>query len=184
MRFNRTFAKAPSSFEGELNASKGIVESCDVADILRLRIPGCLSVTPTDAEVDRSGVDWIATLQCRRSVGIDVKYRRKDCRAYGNDDLALETWSVVGSKPGWTRDVTKACEWILWVWGDTGRFCMIPFLPLCCVFESNWHSWALRYGLRTQQTSRGATRWQSECVFVPRKIVVDSVVEWCNGELV
>ena len=171
------------SFGQKLVASKGIIESCDVNEILKLRLPGCLWAKETDAETDRTGVDWIATLSCGRSVGVDVKMREKDCIAFGNDDLALETWSVVGSSIGWTRDKEKACEWVLWVWKDTGRFFLVPFLPLCAVFCMNWQQWKMDYRTRKQKSERGSQRWESECVFVPRDVVVEAITEWYAGNL-
>lgn len=184
MRFDdRYWADNISDFNGDLSASKGILEACDVGEILRSRIPGCLKVKQADSAIDKTGVDWTAELQCGRIVGIDVKHRTQDYRARGKDDLALETWSVVGKRVGWTRDFNKACEWILWVWGDTGRFCMIPFSPLCAVFDLNWQRWLDEFGEQRQTSKRGSMRWQSECVYVPRLTVIQSVTDWCNGGL-
>jgi hypothetical protein len=171
------------SFNQKLVASKGIVESCDVHEILLLRLPGCVDANQTDSDVDRTGVDWLATLSSGRTVGVDVKIREKDCMKFGNDDVALETWSVVGLQVGWTRDESKVCEWVLWVWKDTGRFFLVPFLPLCSVFSKNWHEWRDTYKPRTQKTTRKHRSWQSECVFVPRKVVVDAISNWYGGDL-
>jgi len=170
-------------FDQQLIASNGVIASCDVATILSARLPGCIRVQKMDPETDRSGVDWWAELSNGRKVGVDFKGRAKDCRAYGNDDLALETWSVIGSKVGWTRDASKVCEWILWVWSDTGRFCLMPFPPLCGVFQKNWVRWLQEFPDSTQTTpaTKGRSGWKSECVFVPRKLVIESVTAWCNG---
>jgi hypothetical protein len=172
------------SFNQKLVASKGIVESCDVREILMLRLPGCVNASQADTDMDRTGVDWLAALSSGRKVGVDVKIREKDCMKFGNDDVALETWSVVGSQVGWTRDESKVCEWVLWVWKDTGRFFLVPFLPLCSVFSKNWHEWRATYKPRTQKTTRNHRSWQSECVFVPRNVVVDAISDWYGGDLV
>lgn len=172
------------SFNNELVASKGILESCDVREILTLRLPGCVDADPADEELDRTGVDWMAKLCSGKNVGVDVKTRKKDCKNFGNDDVALETWSVVGSKVGWSRDKSKACDWVLWVWKDTGRFFLVPFLPLCYVFCKNWVECREIYEPRTQTTTRGGNSWKSECVFVPRNVVVDAISDWYHGDLI
>lgn len=173
------------SFDEQMILSNGVIASCDVGEILRSRIPGCIDVRKTDKKTDMSGVDWWAELANGRKIGVDFKGRRKDCREYGNDDLALETWSVINSKVGWTRDASKTCDYILWVWSDTGRFCLIPFAPLCGVFQMNWVEWRRKYGPNPQRTPRTKERsgWISECVFVPRTVVIDAVTAWCNGNL-
>lgn len=172
-------------FDQQLIASNGVIQSCDVSEILRARIPGCLKAKKTDKELDRRGVDWLADLSNGRSVGVDVKARTKDYAARGEDDLALETFSVIDTKPGWTRDEAKLCEWVLWLWSDTGRFCLMPFPPLCGVFQANWQEWRRIYRCSVQRTPESRTRsaWRSECVFVPRQVVIDAVVDWCNGTI-
>lgn len=172
------------SFGEKLVASKGILESCDVREILMSRLPGCIDASPSDEELDRTGVDWTAALCCGRDVGVDVKIREKDCISFGNDDVALETWSVIGSQVGWTRDKSKACEWVLWVWKDTGRFFLVPFLPLCSVFSQRWTEWRETYKPRTQTTTRGHRSWKSECVFVPRNVVVNAISAWYGSSLI
>ena len=77
-------------FDRQLIASKGILESCDVRQILFDRLPGCVDADPTDSETDRTGVDWIATLKSGACANVDVKFRDKDCQKFGSDDLALD----------------------------------------------------------------------------------------------
>lgn len=172
-------------FDRQLIASNGVIQSCDVSEILRERIPGCVSARKTDKDLDRRGIDWIAELANGRSVGVDVKARTKDYATRGEDDLALETFSVINTKPGWTRDESKLCEYVLWLWSDTGRFCLMPFPPLCGVFKANWQEWRTIYRRSVQRTPESLTRpaWRSECVFVPRLVVIESVVDWCNGTI-
>lgn len=183
MKFNRFERDSVFGFNHQLIASKGIVESCDVRQILMERLPGCVDAYSTDTDVDRTGVDWIAKLSSGRECNVDVKMRERDCQAFGNDDVALETWSVVNKAVGWTRDESKACEWVLWVWKDTGRFLLVPFLPLCGVFSHKWQEWRIIYGARQQITKCDGRRWQSECVFVPRVVVLDSLVQWFGGSV-
>lgn len=185
MIFEDSWFEKSYSFEKKLIASKGLIESCDVLEILRLRLPGCVDAVSTSTEIDRTGVDWLATLLSGRVVGVDVKTRDKDYLRFGHDDVALETWSVIGSRVGWTRDESKVCEWVLWVWKDTGRFFLVPFLPLCCVFAQRWEDWSEIYKKaiqRTPSTSKFKS-YQSECVFVPRSVIVDAIADWYGGTL-
>lgn len=185
MIFDDSWFENSYSFEKKLIASKGVIESCDVGEILRLRLPGCVKAVPTGSEVDRTGVDWLATLSSGRVVGVDVKIREKDYLRFGHDDVALETWSVLDSRVGWTRDQSKACDWVLWVWKDTGRFFLVPFLPLCSVFVQQWEEWRENYRTATQRTPETPKfkSYQSECVFVPRTVIVDAISDWYGGTL-
>jgi hypothetical protein len=183
MNFDQLWQNNVYGFNDKLIASQGIVESCDVGEILRCRLPGCVEVKQAPKDIDRTGVDWLAKMSCGRVVGVDVKIREKDCTRFGNDDVALETWSVVGSHVGWTRDDGKACEWVLWVWKDTGRFFLLPFQALCSVFSDRWEHWVDAYKTRTQRTVREGRSWESECVFVPRMVVLDAIVEWFGGSV-
>ena len=178
-----TISENSYGFSQQLIASNGVIQTCDVGEILTARLPGCVRVEKSDISSDRSGVDWWAVMSNGRKVGVDFKGRAKDCLTYGSDDLALETWSAIDAKIGWTRDAGKMCEWILWVWSDTGRFCLMPFPPLCGVFQRNWVEWRGVYQTSTQKTTATDSRpgWKSECVFVPRDVVIGSVTDWCNG---
>lgn len=107
-----------------------------------------------------------------------------DYAVEGYDDLALETWSVVPDernegKVGWTRDSTKRTDYTLWFWQDTGRFFLVAFPPLCAVFWRYWTLWRDHY--QTERQSSGD--WQSECVFVPRPVVVAKLNGWRQGHL-
>ena len=148
-----------------------------IAKILKARIPGCYDVQKADELSDRNGTDYWALRHGLTSLSVDVKVREKDFAQYGQDDLALETWSVVESRPGWTRDQEKQTDYILWFWQDTGRFCIVSFPALCCTFQRYWRDWATEY--KTARQSSGT--WLSECVFVPRQVVLDKLSDWANG---
>lgn len=147
--------------------------------ILRDRIPACLGVCKADRNSDRNGTDYWAQREGLPPLSIDVKIRDEDYRKRGFDDLALETWSVIDIKPGWTRDTSKRTDYVLWFWQDTRRFFICAFPPLCRVFRLYWQEWRDEY--RTAVQSSGA--WQSECVFVPRLVVMDRLKAWQYGEV-
>jgi hypothetical protein len=98
---------------------------------------------------------------------------------HGQDDLALETWSVIGQRVGWTRDTGKTTDYVLWFWQDTGRFFLASFPALCTVFASHWEQWWTQY--RTRQQDSGG--WRSECTFVPRDALVDALNMWGAGHV-
>jgi len=148
-----------------------------IEKILRSRIPLCESVEQASDKDDRSGVDYWAQRKDLPALGIDVKIRDKDFARYEQDDLALETWSSIDNKVGWTRDATKRTDYILWFWQDTGRFFLVAFPPLCKVFARYWERWRTTY--KTAQQNSG--QWQSECVFVPRDILIAKLNDWQNG---
>lgn len=151
----------------------------DLFVILRARIPGCVSVERASEADDRSGTDyWAHRARGLRSLSIDLKARSLDpIEAFGVDDLALETWSVVGAKPGWTRDPQKATDYILWLWTPTRRFFLVPFPALCNVFQRYWEQWSTTYPLRTQPNEN----YNSQCVLVPRTVLIETLNRWMQG---
>ena len=168
------------SFQQDLLFSEGVAPKRQVFDVLLDNIPGSKSVTRACVENDRSGVDyWVETTNCRH-LAIDVKVRREDFAVHGSDDLALETWSVVENRTvGWTRNALKRADYILWLWADTGRWCMISFPQLCAVMQANWQEWRRQYKTAIQKTNEG--NYHSECVYVPRKVVWLKVYERFSG---
>lgn len=151
----------------------------DLFTILRARIPGCVNVVRASQEDDRNGTDyWAHRSAGLRPLSIDLKARQIDpIDRWGIDDLALETWSVVGDKPGWTRDSRKKTDYILWLWVPTRRFFLVPFPALCSVFQRYWKQWSVTY--RTHKQNSG--RWESECVLVPRAVLIDTFARWSAG---
>lgn len=147
--------------------------------ILKARIPGCYDVTKADLQNDRNGTDYFAWRTDTLPLSIDVKVRSEDYAVRGQDDLALETWSIYPTKIGWTRDAKKQTDFILWYWTTTGRFALVPFPPLCAVFQLHWQEWLETYGGHGQNSGT----WESECVFVPRVLVYDRITAWCGGQL-
>ena len=148
--------------------------------ILRSRIPRCIDVVRAGPDEDRCGTDyWAIRDGDLRSLSIDLKARADDpIVSWGQDDVALEVWSDIGRKPGWTRDTEKATDYILWLWEPTNRFLLVPFHPHCETFRRYWQQWASEYKCSIQ-TSNG---WQSQCVFVPRLVLLGKLQDWMNGQ--
>ncbi len=166
------------SFDKQLAWSEGFLDE-GIAKILASRIPECYEAERADNDSDRQGTDYWAKRRNLPPLSVDVKVRSKDYSLRGKDDLALETWSVKGQKVGWTRDTSKRTDYILWFWQDTGRFFIVSFPALCRVFCHHWQKWLGKYEHETQDSGR----WQSECVFVPRDVVIRALQSWCSGKI-
>ena len=162
-------------FNERLEWSHGVADS--VEEILLQHIPGCKAVRRATTQDDRHGTDWWAERGSLPALSIDVKAREEDYAPKGYDDIALETWSVIGQKIGWTRDSSKRTDYILWYWQDTRRYLLVPFPILCQIFTENWQVWREIY--KTAEQNSGS--WRSQCTFVPRKVIMQEVDRWMNG---
>lgn len=155
-------------FNERLNMSNGYSSKKDVASIILENIPSSTNVIKAHSENDRNGTDWWVETLSGNFLSVDAKIRSKDFSLHGQDDLALEIWSVVEKKVvGWTRDKKKRTDYILWMWTDTGRWCILPFQMLCFVFENKLSEWIKNYKIAMQFTPNHCG-YHSECVFVPR----------------
>jgi len=171
-------------FDERMRMSAGISASSDVRTILLAEIPGAVNVHQAATENDKQGVDWWIEMSTAKHLAVDAKVREVDWAAThpDEDDLALETWSVVEkSVPGWTRDANKRCDYVIWLWKDSGRFCLIPFPMLCRVFTIKWQVWGQQYKVRRQFTPRQNGGYHSECVFVPRREVWAQIYRQFSG---
>ncbi|NBW15835.1 MAG: hypothetical protein EBR82_48395 [Caulobacteraceae bacterium] len=162
-------------FDQQLMMSFGHAASVDVRDVLLSAIPGALDAREASRANDRLGVDWWVEMTNARHLAVDAKVREEDWLVGhpSEDDLALETWSVVEKQVvGWTRDENKRCDYVIWLWKQTGRYCLVPFPMLCGVFSENWKMWSGVYKVSRQKTRRSdGSEYHSECVFVPRREV-------------
>lgn len=173
-------------FSERLAMSQGYTVSRDVKDILLAAIPGSQSIEKASQSFDRMGVDWWVVMGDGHKLAVDAKIREEDWASKhpDEDDLALETWSVIENQVvGWTRNPSKRCDYILWLWQDTGRHCLLPFPMLCSVFGQNWEDWTSRFKTRRQRTPWGGGQYHSECVFVPRRIVWREIYQRYSGQL-
>lgn len=173
-------------FAEQLDMSAGVAASADVRDILLGNLKGAVGVAPAARVNDRQGVDWWVELSTARHLAVDAKVRATDWAAShpDQDDLALETFSVVEKGiAGWTRDASKRCDYVLWLWSDTRRFCLVPFPFLCSVFEQRWRQWLEQFKTCRQFTPHGLSGYHSECVFVPRREVWGAIYGKFGGQI-
>jgi len=171
------------SFQEQLAMSHGTASPLNVAEILLTAIPGAVAAYRAHRNNDRSGTDyWVEHIRGDH-LAVDVKRRTEDwaSKAEPADDLALETWSVMEKqKVGWTRDATKRTDYVLWLWQDTGRWCLVPFAMLCAVFQEHWRQWAAQYPTHEQFTPEFGG-YHSQCVFVPRVVVWRAIYRRFGG---
>jgi hypothetical protein len=169
-------------FHEKLKASEGVCESASIESIVLSSIAGAVSVVKSTECDDRNGTDWWVECENNNRLSIDAKVRDQDWSRKGHDDLALETFSVVEKNIyGWTLDKTKRTDFILWLWKDTGRWCMVPFPMLCTVFHENLAAWVAKYKVARQFTPRVGGGYHSECVFVPRRELWATIYKRYSG---
>lgn len=168
------------NFQERLNFSKGKRQESDQLTIMQL-LDGCANVATTDVELDRLGVDYIATLRKGAEVYIDAKTREEGCSRFwkkNEPELAIEVWSVVpGGKyntktgrVGWTLDEAKITDMILYTFSesDCGTAYLFPFQSLRMATRRNVRNWMNRFKVDTQDSGS----WESQAVFVPASEVI------------
>ena len=169
-------------FNQQLKMSQGQVAGASVERVLLDNIPGACAVHSAHQANDRNGTDWWVEMRTGSFLSVDAKVRSVDWLPKGKDDLALETWSVVEAKKvGWTRDPSKRTDYVLWLWQDTGRWCLIPFQMLCKVFDKNWQGWSAEFQRNRQHTPSQSGGYHSECVFVPRRVLWGEIYKHFGG---
>jgi hypothetical protein len=174
-------------FTERLAMSQGVAANAGIDDVLLKHIPGALRVQQATTFEDRHGTDRWVYRRCAPRLSIDVKSRSMDptCDLPPEqrcDDLALEVWSVKESqKRGWTWDSEKHTDYILWWFQTTHRWVLIPFPLLCAVATERIQEWNANpdYRTRVQDTNHGA--WHSECVYVPRQVIWQAIIDRFGG---
>lgn len=167
------------SFNAQMKMSVGATDTKNIEDIILSCFPNAVKVEKANITDDKNGTDyWVEVLSGDR-VSVDVKVREKD---YGKEDVALETWSVIDRRIGWTRDVKKRTDYILWVWISSRRWMLVPFPMLCHVFCESWETWCKNYKKSIQNTKNpDGSHWKSECVFVPKNVVWSAIYRIFGG---
>lgn len=173
-------------FKKQLAFSRGVSEA-EYPDAIRSLIPGCELVVEPSVEMNKLGVDYVATLRRGATVFVDVKRREKGCSQFWKrspksgilePELALELWSVRPGEnrlgiAGWTLDESKLTDYTFHVFdpSDTGDVFLFPFQLLRSSFVKNLKLWRKLHPPKIQ--SSGA--WESECLFVPAGKVIDAI---------
>ena len=159
--------------------SEGATDTNNIGDIILSCFPHAVKVEKATVSDDKNGTDYWVTLLSEDRMSVDTKVREKD---FGQEDVALETWSVIGKQVGWTRDIHKRTDYILFLWLSSRRWMLVPFPMLCHVFCKHWEVWGQRYKTSTQTTKNpNGSNWKSECVFVPKKEVWNEIYKTFGG---
>jgi hypothetical protein len=180
-------------FESKLAWSKGQARATD-AETIKALIPGCVTVEAATEELDRKGIDYVATLRRGATVNIDIKAREIGVSRYwkatgaplfGNatakePELTLEQWSVMPEKyrpgkAGWTLDESKLTDYVLYLFdpADTTEVFLLPFQLLRAAFRRNVEAWRMNFRVGVCTSNGGA--WSTESVFVPAWCVIDAI---------
>lgn len=169
-------------FHKQLIISTGTATNISIGEILLEAIPGSMRAIQALSHHDRKGTDWLLDMKSGEWCRVDCKIRDFDAvKKYGThcDDLALETWSVVEKKIiGWSLDESKQTDYVFWIWKDTGRWCLVPFLLLVKAFKSRKDEWTRTYKVSRQNTEN---RYHSECVFVNRAELWREIYRQAHG---
>ncbi|MDQ8186812.1 hypothetical protein [Pelagicoccus sp. SDUM812002] len=167
-------------FSQDLRRSRQDTQELPLEQIIRGLFPDLISLqtSVTDRE-DISGTDALIRLSDDQRLKTDLKFRTLDPRRFGNDDLAVETWSVFEKKiPGYRG---KQTDVLIWIFKDTHRAVAVPF-----------HAYRKRVAekrkmlLRTLPTQTQTTinhygqSYESHHLFVPAWIFQDLIIEAHN----
>lgn len=150
--------------------------------LLKQHIPRCQSIRKTDIEQDKSGVDYVATLANGAEVLIDAKTRTAGSSKYWKSneaELALEVWSVVNKKVGWTLNTASNVDYILYTFdkSDWDKYYFLPFQLLRKAFHENFRRWKAEY----EQKEQWSDGWKSAAIFVPASVVLQAIRETMEG---
>ena len=167
--------------------SLGNRERFDVS-LLKNVIPYCSDVRKTDADVDKQGVDYVATLKDGSIVTIDGKTRKAGSKRYwkGEPELALEAYSVVEKKViGWLfKDSKTHPDYVLYTFdrADSDKYYLVPYILLRKAALKYWKRWESQYGMKYQpnETHGGYT---SSALFVPASTLLTAVSEQMCGTI-
>lgn len=149
--------------------------------LLKRHIPNCVEIRKTPPEMDKNGIDYVATLENGAEIYIDGKTRTPGASRYwknGVPELALELWSVKESrKKGWAVSTACNVDYILFTFDkqDCDKYFFIPYQLLRKAFMEHGRTWCELYQRKTQASYGHGAKWHSEAVFVPAPIVLQAV---------
>lgn len=175
-------ASGVNDWKQKFEFSRGANEAQDL-EIIKSSIIGCVNVEKSSADMDKMGIDYVATLRNGALIYIDAKRREAGASRYwkhNEPEFALETWSVMRSdkhdgKAGWTLSESSNVDMILYAFDnqDWDKCYLLPFQFLRMAFRKNFHEWTKKYHKKTQANNG----WTSEAVFVPASVVLKAISE-------
>lgn len=173
-------------FNQKLEFSLSAQQKIDL-DLLKRIIFGCVSVEKTDVELDKTGIDYVATLRRGAKINIDAKTREAGASRYwqhGEPEIALEIWSKVPDERsdgvvGWTLKENSDVDYVLYTFQpeDSNRFYFLPFQLLRQAFARNFKTWCDTYHRKYQPNKT----YKSQAVFVPASVVIAAINKEMTG---
>ena len=173
-------------FNQKLEFSLSAQQKIDL-DLLKRIIVGCVDIQKTGVEMDKTGIDYVATLRRGAKINIDAKTREPGASKFwhhGEPEIALEIWSKYPDERnagsiGWTLKEDSDVDYILYTFQpeDSNRFYFLPFQLLRQAFRKNFNPWCETY---TKKFQPNAT-YKSQAVFVPASVVIAAINKEMTG---
>ncbi len=158
-----------TKFEKSFHASLESCRSLPMQRLLKELFPEMVRFFWADSRLDKMGSDLVVVLPDRQ-IHIDVKIRSDDPREWGEDDIAVELYSVVEKKKrGYQNEV---CDYLLWGFEKTQRAVLVPFKPFQTYhakYFAFWEKW--RAELPQTTVLKDGTTYHSTFCFVPFDLI-------------
>lgn len=122
-------------------------------------------VDRANAADDKRGVDFWAFLRGGNRQGVDLKLRRAD---WGDLYVELVSRASEGT-PGWTVDVKKVTDYVLFLWPR--RHLLLPYPQLRAAVRRNEASYRERFGTRWSKSYSETADWRTENVGIPEGVL-------------
>lgn len=125
---------------------------------------------------DRKGSDIIVILRGGKRLRVDLKIRSSDPLRWGNDDLAIEIWSVVEKRiPGY---YAKNTDYIIWIFEDSLRAVAVPYRSFRGRVAAKRQQMIQHLPIRRQATvDRYGNTFHSDHVFAPTWMFDGLIIE-------
>jgi hypothetical protein len=135
---------------------------------VRQRLPELLNIHRAHAENDKQGIDFWLEFPNGCMEKLDVKIRAKDYATPEEpENICLEiVANTTTNKPGWTKDMTKLTDWVLFLWLDTGRSDLVHARQLRSAANGNMPSWQATKRTSAQVTETRTGSYASTSLFV------------------
>lgn len=123
-------------------------------------------------ESQKRGIDRIITLSDGSQVTIEEKIRYKDY-----NDIALERWSSFEDKTlGWCLKELD-CDYVLYLFWNSGRYFLIPFENLRQSLIDNILEWENNYRILRTRNRGVRSHYTTVSVCVPTTVLIDIIPE-------
>jgi hypothetical protein len=157
----------PTTFKHQQAAASLPEVDVAVQAALKKHFPEALTIAKAHLENDKLGCDYWLECVGGKFIAVDIKARRRDYSLEGKPEILLETWSnIENNKPGWSRDRYKITDYVMWVWLDTKRTCLVDYRMLRSLLMRHWQDWEERYPTSTQITQTAHGCYSSRCVHI------------------